>query len=137
MTDSLETTAPGMEPLACSTIVYRAMARKNWVDATTQSVLPAAFMRRLPPADEDGLSVDIHSAGSCSLALSKCHGVASLHVGRVRNLGLDVVVDEPPHANITSLPRTTEDAARAERLASQLARQARLVPTEKYREDAS
>lgn len=137
MTEPLGTAATGMEPLACSTIVYRAMARKNWVDATTQSILPAAFMRRLPPADEDGLSVDIHSARSCSLALNKCHGVASLHVGRVRNLGLDVVVDEPPHANITGLPSTTDDAARTERLASQLARQARLVPAEQYREDAS
>jgi hypothetical protein len=121
-----------MEPLDCSAIVYRAMARKNWVDVTTQSVLPAAFVRRLAPADEDGLSVDIESALSCSLALKKCHGVAGLHVGRVRTLGLEVVVDEAPHANITGVPRSTDDQAQSERLASLLARQARLVPPEAY-----
>lgn len=119
-----------IQPLACNTIVYRAMARKNWTDATTGSVLPVAFVRRQSSADDDGLSVDIESARSCSLALRKCYGVASLHVGRVRNLGLDVVVDEAPHANITGLPRNTDDAAQAERLASQLARQAHFIPRE-------
>lgn len=117
-----------MESLACGTIVYRAMARKAWVDPTTQRVLPAAFVRRPAPVDDDGLSVDVDSARSCALALNKCHGVASLHVGRVRDLGLDVVVDKVPHANITGIPRATEDAALAERFASELARQARLVP---------
>ena len=121
-----------MEPLACDTIVYRAMARKSWIDATTGTVLPTAFFRRPPPADDDGLSVDVESARSCSSALSRCYGVVSLHVGRLRNLGLDVVVDEAPHANITGLPRNTDDVLQAERLASQLARQARLVPPEHY-----
>jgi hypothetical protein len=64
--------------------------------------------------------------------LKRCYGVVSLHVGRVRDLGLDVVVDEAPHANITGLPRQTDDVLRAERLASQLAKQARLVPPEQY-----
>jgi hypothetical protein len=116
-----------MEALACSTIVFRAMARKNWVDKTTQRVLPAAFRRRPSPVDDDGLSVNTESAASCAAALRECFGVASLHVGSIRDLGLDVVVDAAPHANITSMPRDTDDRTEAERLASLLARQARLV----------
>lgn len=119
-----------MEPLVCSTIVYRAMARKSWVDAETQGILPAAFIRRPAPADEDGLSVDVISAQSCAKSLRKCHGVASLHVGRVRNLGLDVAIDAHPHANIVGIPRVFDNRARAEWSASQLAKQARLVISE-------
>ena len=121
-----------MQSLPCNAIVFRAMARKNWIDATTGNVLPAAFLRRPPPADVDGLSVDVESARSCFLVLNKCHGVASLHVGRVRDLGLDIVTDEMPHANITGLPLGTENVTLAERLASQLAKQARLVAPERY-----
>jgi hypothetical protein len=116
-----------MEPLACSAIVFRAMARKNWIDRVSQRVLPAAFIRRPPPADEDGLSVNVESPESCASALRECFGVASLHAGRVRDMGLDVVVDAPPHANITGLPRQTDDRTQAERLASLLARDARLL----------
>jgi hypothetical protein len=43
-------------------------------------------------------------------------------------LGLDVVVDDAPHANITGLPLAAEDKLMAESLASRLAREARLVP---------
>ncbi len=116
-----------MEPLPCPTIVFRAMARRAWIDLNTRTVLPDAFFRRPPPGDEDGLSVNIESVQSCETALMKCHGVVSLHVGKIRDLGLDVVVDEAPHANLTGLPRQEEARALALRLASQLARQARLV----------
>jgi hypothetical protein len=118
-----------MEPLACSAIFYRAMARKNWIDKVTQRVLPAAFKRRPSPADDDGLSVNVASPQSCTSSLRQCFGVASLHVGRVRDAGLDVVVDAAPHANIIGLLRDTDDRTEAERLASLLARQARLVAT--------
>jgi hypothetical protein len=115
------------EPLPCCRIVYRAMARKNWTDRVANRVLPAAYIRRPPPADEDGLSVDVSSAASCATALSKCFGVASLHTGRVRDVGLDVVVDHAPHANIVGLPRPEVDRDRAERFASLLAKQSRLL----------
>jgi hypothetical protein len=36
-------------------------------------------------------------------------------------MGLDVAVDTSPHANIVGLPCPTEDAAKAEWLAGQLA----------------
>jgi hypothetical protein len=119
-----------MEPLPCSTIVYRAI-RPKWVDPESRTVLPIAFNRRPAPYDEKGLSVDIHSAQSCAEALKKCK-VASLHVGRIREIGLDVVVDEAPHANITLLPREEEDRTAANRLAFELARQARMIPPEQY-----
>ena len=121
-----------MATLPCSTIVYRAMARKDWIDRTTGQVLPAAFFRRPPPQNEDGLSVDFASARSCSKSLGKRHAVVSLHVGRVRDLQLDVVPDELSHANVTGLPRKEDDRTNAEHLASELAKQARNVPPDKY-----
>jgi hypothetical protein len=48
-------------------------------------------------------------------------------VGHIRDLGIDVRVDEAPHALIVGIPRTSEDPGRAEWLASKLAKQARLV----------
>ena len=117
------------EPLPCRAIVYRAMARKNWIDRIANQVLPAAYFRRPPPADEDGLSLDVSSPPSCAATLRECYGVASLHVGRIRDIGLDVVVDDKPHAVISGVPRREDDPTRAERLASLLARQSRLIPT--------
>lgn len=119
-----------MDPLPCNAIVFRAMTRKGWVDPATKAVLPAAFLRRPPPKDDDGLSVDIASPQSCVAALRETFGVASLHVGRLRDLGIDVIVDQAPHANITGIPRTSDDRARAEWLASQIARQARCLSKE-------
>lgn len=119
-----------MDPLVCEKIVFRAMSRKQWIDPISGRVLSVAFILRPPPKDDDGLSVDIASPKSCASALSKCHGVASIHVGKVRDLGLDVVVDDEPHANIKGIPR--DDVAKAEYLAGQLAKQARIVPEEQY-----
>ena len=121
-----------METLPCSAIVYRAMSRKAWIDREAHRILPAAFIPRPPPADESGLSVNIQSPRSCHETLRKCHGVASLHVGRVRDLRLDIVVDGSPHANITGLPRQEDDRTEAEHLASLLAQQARIVPPDEY-----
>jgi hypothetical protein len=115
------------ESLPCQTLAYRAMARKNWIDKQANRVLPAAYVRRPSPADEDGLSVDVASPQSCAATLRQCYGVASLHVGRIRDIGLDVVVDSAPHAVISEVPRREEDRVRAERFASLLARQSRLM----------
>jgi len=119
-----------VEPLPCNTIVYRAI-RPKWVDPETNEVLPAAFVKRPSPDDDDGLSVDVLSAQSCATALKKCK-VASLHVGRVRDAGLDITVDDYPHANITNVPRAVDDETAAARLSVALARQARLIPPERY-----
>jgi len=112
------------------------MARKQWLDEENTGALPAAFMRRPIPKDEGGLSADVESARSCYKALNKCFGVVSLHLGRLRDLQLDILVDTPPHANIIGLPRQEDDRTKAERLASLLAQQARLVPSEQYLDSA-
>jgi hypothetical protein len=122
------------EPLACQRIVFRALIRSGLIVPGGQ-ILSGAFIRR--PVDHDGLSVDIASAASCTAPFRKCYGVASLHVGRVRRIGLDIVVDMAPHANITGVPRPEDDAANAERLAGLLAKQSRLVPPEAGRPSAS
>jgi len=113
------------------------MTRKKWVDPETKRILPAAFVRRPPPKDDDGLSVDIECPQSCVSELNSSFGVGSLHVGRIRALGLDVVVDDAPHAVITGVPREAEDKASAERFASQLAKQARFISPDKYSPQAN
>lgn len=110
------------------------MSRKDWIDPKSKRILPGAFILRPAPKDDDGLSVDISSPQSCVSVLNKSYGVGSLHVGRIRSLGLDVIVDEDPHALIKGLPRDTEDRAKAEWLASQLAKQTRFIDPEKYSE---
>jgi hypothetical protein len=125
-----------MAELACSAIVYRAVSRKEFIDRVTGKVTPAAFILRPRPKDDDGLSVDFKSARSCYKSLKKCYGVVSLHVGRVRNLKLDIVPDDPTHANVTGLPRQEENPTEAANLADELARQARTVPPDEYLDQA-
>ena len=117
--------APALE---CSCIMYRA-ARKRWVQQVERSdvILPDAFLLR---AQESGLSVRPArrvSPGQCAAGLAGCTRVLSLHVGRVRNIGLQVVADAEDHAEIQGLPHRSENAAEAERLASLLAVQARII----------
>ena len=57
----------------------------------------------------------------------KCYGVASLEIGSVRALGLEVAQDTVNHANILGLPHREDDLAQAERLAGLLAKRSRLV----------
>jgi len=90
-----------------------------------------AFVLR--PAEES-LSVD--AAHLCTLAeaksrLTTTHGLATLHVGRVRNLGLSVRLDplphNPAHATIRGIPHLTNDLKAAQDLANALADQSRVV----------
>jgi len=111
--------------LECHGIVLRAVIRRSDVDQDSGRILARAFLLR---QNEQGLSVNYEcTPQECAAQFKKCHGVASLHVGRVRNLGLDVVPDEPHHANILGLPHRDDDPATAERMARLLLAQARLV----------
>jgi hypothetical protein len=128
MTDHPTNGAASLPVLPCTSIVYRAILRKAWIDQDTGQVQSAAFMRR--SSDVDGLSVSIAAACSpaeCMAQFRACFGVATLHVGRIRDLGLDVVPDSPDHAYITGLPLQDDDPLNAERLARLLAGQARLL----------
>jgi hypothetical protein len=119
--------------LPCDAIVLRAILRKSVVDWRNRRVLPAAFHRRPAPLDPDGISVGY----GCSVPeylsrFNKTFGATTLHVGRVRDIGLDVVPDddpaEPHHALIVGVPYDADDLVRAEELAVELAKQARLLP---------
>jgi len=61
----------------------------------------------------------------------KCE-VASLHVGRIRELQLEVIVDAYPHGEIAGVPLATDNPTEANRIAFALARQTRFVPRDKY-----
>ena len=117
-----------MGPLECSVIVFRAITRATSHNANTGGATPDAFLRR--PRDIDGLSVDFNcDPRECGRDLSGVRAVVSLHVGRVRNLGLDIMPDEPTHALIVGVPfrDTEENTHLAEDLAEQLAELARPV----------
>jgi len=109
------------------------MLRRNWVDSQNTRVLPAASFRRPPPKDRDGLSLGYGCpVAQYKLQFREVFGAATLHVGHVRQLGkLDVVADPAlaHHALLVNLPDCDVDPVAAERLASQLARHARLVAT--------
>lgn len=126
MTEYTVISAAEYESLPCKSVVYRAL-RKRWVDEDTGKIKADAFFLR---PNESGISVNI--AETCSpqesaKSLNKCSAIASLHVGRVRQLGLDVVQDSRTHANLTGLPYQDDNLAEAERLAGLLAKQSRLI----------
>jgi hypothetical protein len=87
---------PISNPLPCSTIVYRAI-RKNWISKHTGIiVLDAYLLRNIVHSNgrEKELSVTIAelcSVEDCTAKLDGSPGVATLHVGRIRNIGLDVI----------------------------------------------
>ncbi len=89
-------------------------------------------MLRPLPKDDDGLSVDynVEVPEGCAPHLTGKRAIVSLHVGRIRNLTLDVIPDATTHANITELPREADgfdSAEAAENIAQLLAEMARTV----------
>lgn len=122
-----ESSVNQFEPLSEDAIVYRAILRKQWIDEDTGRVKADAYFLR---ANEYGLSVNLASACSpkqCAGLFRKCYGVASLEVGRVREIGLDAEQDSTNHANIIRLPYREDNLAEAERLAGLLAKRSRIV----------
>jgi hypothetical protein len=80
------------------------------------------------------LSVDFNVAvpDGCATGLTGKKAIVSLHVGRVRDVPpLDVVPDEPTHANIINVPfyssLSLDERQLAEQLATKLVEQARTV----------
>lgn len=115
------------EPLPEDAVVYRALLRKQWISEDTGRVKADAYFLR---ASEPGLSVNLASVCSpeqCARLFRKCYGVASLEVGRVREIGLDVEQDSVNHANIVGLLHREDDLAEAERKAGLLAKRSHIV----------
>ncbi|SRR5712692_136880 len=115
-----------LEQYSCSQIVYRAATGSDWIRQNGK-VRKQAFYRR-QNHDPNGLSCAPTQA-DCTLHLDRpTHGTITLHVGRVRDLGLDVIPTDPTHANIVGVPyREGDDKARATFLASKLAEIARSI----------
>jgi hypothetical protein len=67
------------------------------------------------------------SPKQCADFFRQCYGVASLEVGSVREIGLNVEQDSANHANVMGLPHKEDDLAEAERLAGLLAKKSQIV----------
>src|SRR5438270_19860 len=109
-----------------NTVVYRALTRSRDINKLTGDPAPDGFIRR-EKGDEDGLSVSITRSVEVEFK-----ALVSLTVGQIRELGLDVIQDEPTHAYIVDLPlrsESTQSAARAEYLGGELAARCTLVDT--------
>jgi hypothetical protein len=129
--------------------MYRAIRRSGWFDPDNPSRVKAeAFMRRRPktrpdgtldPGDDDGLSVfdSFHVDPAACLQSGKSgYGVASLHVGTLRDLGLRVVRDDTDQRKllIVDLPLENPNDAVQERLLDAVADTARIVCRRKWQE---
>jgi hypothetical protein len=116
--------ASEFETLPDRTLVYRAL-RKGWIDRDRSIVKSDAYYLR-QRINEQGISVNFSIEQSLS-ALRNCEGVASLNVGGIRELGLNVVRDSSSHGSIIGLPYREDNRPRADELALLLARQSRIV----------
>lgn len=134
----------------CSTIVYRLIFRKAWIDPDDDTKMKAeAFMRRRPkrlvsgeidPGDDDGLSVfDSYRMDqqACIETSNRCYGVATLHVGTLLNHGLSVIRDPEDSRKIliTDIPFENPDDADQERLLDTIADTARIAKRCKHRKN--
>jgi len=117
--------------------VYRAALDETWFSPDKTGVDAAAFYRRVK-RDESGLSIGTYPYAHRESDLRRpIAGVISVSVGRTRDVRdaeleepLDVVIDNPPHGNITNVPYKVKSGPRrrlAERVASLLARNAATV----------
>lgn len=110
-------------PYECSQIVYRAATGSDWIKQG--KIKKQAFYRR-PNHDPNGLSCAPTEADCTRHLIRPTHGTITLHVGRVRDIGLDIVPSDPTHANIVGVPyRDDANRALATYLAERLAEVAR------------
>jgi len=114
------------ENLPDHTLVYRGL-RKGWIDRDRSIVKSDAYYLR-QRINEQSISVNFSIEQSLS-ALKNCEGVASLNVGEIRELGLNVVRDSSSHGSIMGLPYREDNRPKADELALLLARRSQIVWT--------
>jgi hypothetical protein len=135
----------------CNTIIYRTVRRKDWFDPDDATrIKDAAFMRRrekrdpdgaiTDPMDQDGLSLydSFHiEARACIEEELSCHGLVTLHVGTLRDLGLTVIRDDQNHRKvlITNMPFENPEDAADEALLDAVADSARIMIRCKWRKE--
>ncbi|HAT12950.1 MAG TPA: hypothetical protein DCS91_04585 [Microcoleaceae bacterium UBA11344] len=124
MIEQSSESASEFEKLPDNTVVYRAL-RKGWIDRDRSIVKSDAYYLR-KRINEQSISVNFSIEQSLS-ALKNCEGVASLNVGGIRELGLNVVRDSSSHGSIIGLPYREDNRPRANELALLLARQSQIV----------
>ena len=117
----------------CTTIIYRAILKSGWIDpdkATAKGLKADAFFRR--KIDTDGLSV--LKAGTMEprefgATFNPCHGIATLHVGRLLDLGVTVAPDPEDERKLllTNIPFENPGDAAQEKLAGDIAKSARII----------
>ncbi|XZO04495.1 MAG: hypothetical protein ACM65L_12625 [Microcoleus sp.] len=116
--------ASEFEELPDNIVVYRTL-RKGWINGDRLIVKSDAYYLR-QRIKEQGISVNFSIEQSLS-ALKNCEGVASLNVGDIRELGLNVVRDSLSHGSIIGLPYREENRPKADELAIFLARKSQIV----------
>ena len=132
---------PSADP-PCATILYRQVRRKEWFDPDDESkVMAEAFMRRrartrpdgtIDEGDADGLSVYDSfriTRQACVEDCQSCHGLVTLHVGTLRDLGLTVVRDplDVRKILVIDLPFSNPGDERQEALLEAVAASARIA----------
>ena len=139
MTDNAQqlAAAGAVQPLNNETAVYRAALDETWFSSDKTVVDSAAFYRRLK-RDASGLSIGTYPYAHRETELrGPIAGIISVSIGGIRDVRdaeleepLDVVIDNPPHGNITNVPYKVKSGPRrklADRIASLLARNAAAV----------
>jgi hypothetical protein len=112
------------EELPDNAVVYRAL-RKGWIDRDRSIVKSDAYYLR-QRINEQGISVNFSIEQSLK-ALKNCEGVASINVGKIREIGLNVVRDSLSHGSIIGLPYREDNRSTADELALLLSRQSRIL----------
>lgn len=115
--------ASEFEELLDNIVVYRAL-RKGWINGDRLIVKSDAYYLR-QRIKEQGISVNFSIEQS--LSALNCEGVASLNVGEIRELGLNVVRDSLSHGSIIGLPYREDNRPQADELAILLARKSQIV----------
>jgi len=92
----------------------------------------------LDPGDDDGLSLfdSYHvTVDQCIEAERSCHGAVSLHVGRLRALGLSVIRDPEDHRKmlIPNMPLENPNDVEQEALLDAVAGIARIASRRKWK----
>lgn len=134
----------------CNTIVYRTIRVKQWFDPDDHNrVKSEAFMRRRPRTkddgsvdamDQDGLSVfdSLHMNVQACIedeGTKSGHGLASLHVGTLRNLGLTVIRDPDDYRKllIADIPFENPNDKDQEALLDTVADSARIASRHRWK----
>lgn len=133
----------------CNTIIYRTVRRASWFDPDDPSrVNDAAFMRRRPVVqnevvvdakDQDGLSCfdSFHiEATQCIEQERSCYGLITLHVGTLRDMGLEVIRDPQDYRKVlvTNMPFEEPEDPDMERLLDAVAGSARIHTRRKWKQ---